>query len=308
MFKLGQFLVANTMRSGMVALACALLPWPFSLLAVVLVGFLSLAVSLRPGAYMLAWLFLPAMASTWKAPDDAIAYDMVFICGVLTFLYAAVIRYFRNWSRLLEAMLLIGLGYEAVLHLLPNAWLTQATDFLTKLVMANLIANLPHEAASIKAMVTAMSPYLLGGLYSVFAFLSMLSLMLARAWHLQVTMPMEGRKEFYFMRMPRLLGLVAAILMICHYEWSSAWMVVVTQLFMLPFMFAGMSLYAYGLRGLSLRASTWRWVFLALSMVLMLLYARYFVLGLAAIGFADSLINFRKLQLLRFKRIKRASS
>jgi hypothetical protein len=308
MLKLGQFLVANTTRCGMIALACALLPWPFSLLAVVLVGFMSLAVSLRPGAYLLAWLFLPAMASTWKAPDDAIAYDIVFLCGVLTFIYAAVIRYFRNWSRLLEAMLVIGLVYEAILHLLPTVWLIQATDFLTKLVLDNLIANLPHEVASIKAMVTALSPYLLGGLYSVFAFLSMWSLMLARVWHLQVTMPTEGRKEFYFMRMPRLLGFVAAILMICQYEWSSAWLVVVTQLFMLPFMFAGMSLYAYGLRAFSQRASTGRWVILALSIVFILLYARYFVLGLAALGFADSLLNFRKLQLVRFKRIKRASS
>lgn len=304
MQKLGRFVLASPVKAGILALALMFLPWPFCMAAAVVVGLATLSREAKDSAVLLAWVILPAAAATWKAPAIAMPYDVSFMLCVVTWIYAVALRQLRNWSRLLEFTLGLGLLYLGLLQALPAAWYDQATSHLQQQVMDYLAQLVPADMSFYRQMLSTATPYLLSGLYAGFALVSVGLLMLARVWQLQLGAVSQQALEFYGMRIDRRVSAVAVALMVATFVWPYPWLMMAAQYAVLPFIVAGMSLLAFMLKFKLQFNKVLRLVCLVLSFVLLLLVPKV-LMAFIVLGVADSFVNIRK---FNFYRIKRASS
>lgn len=304
MQRLGRYVLGNIVKAGIFALALLLLPWPFCVTSAVVVGLVALSRGPKDSAYLLSWVILPAVAATWKAPSIAVTYDVAFVLCAMTWLLAVALRYLRNWSRLLELTVALGLCYLGVLQALPTAWVNSATNDLQQLVLGYAAQIMPTDMNFYRDMLSSVAPYLLGGLYSGFALLAIMMLMLARSWQLHIGAAFEHLLELYNIRIDRRITLLAILVIAASYVWQFDWLIVATQLVTLPLLFAGVSVLGFWLKFRAPLSKALRVVCLVLSIICLMLIPKV-LLGFMILGVVDSLFNVRKLNLFR---IKRASS
>jgi len=300
--KIGQYLLANNIRASIVALICILLPWPFNAAAAVIVGMVSLQRGVVAGLSVLAWVVLPAVAATWKAHEFALTYDIAFLICALTWLFAALLHWQRNWARVLELAAFLGMVVILGVTLVPHGIIMNWLAGLEKLVLDQLTQVMQIDAGMVKQVMEQHAYFLLGGLYATPTILALIYLMLARSWQLAIVEPEKRRLEFYVIRIrwvPALiLLLMIAAAAISHAQWLGAMVVIAC----IPFVFAGLSLIMC-VAAIEGRNKYLRMGLLIIAIAVLLFVAQIAILLLAFIGFIDSWINFRKLEILRTKRV-----
>ncbi|OGO91197.1 MAG: hypothetical protein A3F10_01865 [Coxiella sp. RIFCSPHIGHO2_12_FULL_42_15] len=303
MQKIGQYLLANNLRASLITLACMLLPWPLDASAVIILILVTLHHGALKGLGVLAWAILPAAAATWKSPAMAIPYDVAFITGVFGWGFSSLLRLTRSWSRILELAAAMGVIVVLAIHLLPSPLLAVIADGLQRIILENLQHAVQSDLAPVKEALGKIAAYLLGSLYTVFALFSIICVMLARLWQLKlIAAAGEKRIEFYSIRVSRILAVFSALVVIAMFTWKINWLVSLSQVAILPFVFAGFSMLIY-LNMINQSHKYWRFVLLLTAVMILLFLPRYLLISLALVGFVDSWINFRKWHFLRIKRV-----
>lgn len=303
MQRFGQYLLANSVRASLMALACLLLPWPLSAIAAIIVAFVTLQQGAVKGLMLLSWVVLPAAAATWKSPEMAIPYDIAFLTCIFCWGFSSLLRLTRSWARVLELATAMGVLFVLCIHLLPNELLTSIADGLERIILQNLQQAMQSDLAAITDIVHKIAPYLLGSLYTLFALIAVIGLMLARLWQLKIIATQNERRiEFYSIRVSRFLAVFSAGVIVAMFSWQEDWLVALSQIAVLPFVFGGFSLLIY-VNMVNQTHKYWRLILVLAAVMILLFLPRYLLIALALLGFVDSWIDFRKLHFLRIKRV-----
>jgi len=302
--RLGHYLLANNLRSSLATLIGVLLPWPGNAIAAVIVALVTLQSGVVPGLGLLAWAILPAVAATWKLPQAALLYDISFLVCAFCWFFAALLHKFRNWSRVLEAATVLGAILVVSIYLLP----LPIQNFLLgglEHVLAQPIHQIVQMDKEFFQSFDSISPLLIGGLYMVIALISIIYLMLARIWQFAI-FSSQQKHEFYHIRIHRILALAVALIVISTFIWRIEWLISLTSIVLLPFIFGGFSLLLYiftsSLSGSKSTSSMYYSYFIpVIAALILLFFPKLVLLFMAGIGFIDSWIDFRKLRILSIR-------
>ncbi len=284
MTKIGQYLLGSNLRASFVALLCALLPWPLSITAAIIVNFVTLSKGAKSGLAVLAWVALPSIAL--MVLRQVSMYDFTLIFALFAYLIALYWRRFPNWRQLILGLVIIAAAVVLVVHMIhpdvKQIWQSAYNQFKSS-------ANWPevfkaHQAELDKSFRSISS--ILTGLAAAFAvFMLALSLWLARHWRNEKLGDYCVHKAF---------SIIAFLMFVTAGFVNAGWLVDLLPLVLLPFIFGALSL----LHAVAEKKNFMR-IALACFYALLILFTSLMVFVLvllAVVGFIDSWFNFRQRQ------------
>jgi len=289
MKRIGQYLLSSHQKAAIAALLAALLPligFPGHLIALAIVGLVTLDKGAKAGLGIVAWVALPAICFLVLKQVGLI--DFQFIQYVIMWLLAMLLRQFQSWGMVLEGLALLMVLAIAGLHLFTGdltAWWT--------VHMHTLIGNVSSELSSkeqqeLNQFVTYVSPYATGFVaFGVTGFV-ILMLMFARWWQsvieeqrLMYAGFLQTRIAIWF----AILGIVMVLLACFHISFAMDCL----PMILMPFAISGLALlhfFADKKRILLWPVVAVYFAFVFLGIIIISL--------LALIGFLDTWFHFRK--------------
>lgn len=301
MQRLGQYLLTNNLRMCIAVLACMLIPYfPFGIFAAILVALVTLQRGALVGLGVLAWALLPSIATNIKfaqMADLAMQYDGAFLLSLVAWFLACSLRYFRNWSRVLETAGFAAVVVMVLFLLIP----TGITAPLMLAFKAHLIESVSHmlqvDANMLAPVKQIQDVQLAGWMFASVVFSALISIVIARVWHLAIIAPDKQRGELYHVRMGKVAATIAAAVIVAALATRAGFLVGLLPVAFILLAFAGFSVVRYvvatKVKSTMAIAATFVITFL---MVLFLLQFAVIVLTLLCI--ADSWIDLRRLKIL----------
>lgn len=302
MQKLGKYLLADSLRACLAALLCVLLPWPGNAMAAVIVALVTMQRGSLRGLAVLAWTALPAIAASWKWHQVALFYDVAFVICFLCWLFASLLVAFKRWSHVLESVAVVGAVVTIVSFIMPTAWHAFIVTSLENSLREVITSTMQVDAKMVQQSLHVIAPYLLSLVYLVWALASVVYLMLARLWHLNIFAPNKVHNEFYMIRIGLVAVIATLLLITVALVFHKNWMIALSMIMILPFLFAGISNLFYFL-ATRVPSVSMRCVVMLLGFLLLMFFPRYTLLALVLLGFVDACINIRNLRIFRIKRV-----
>lgn len=296
--KFGQYLLSHIVPAGLIACLCVMLPWPFSAIAALIVGLLTLEQGPAAGIVVLLWALLPAMATTLRAHPLALVFDTAFSIAVLVYLFALILRYWQSWRLTLLAVAGLGALVIFALSLLPVATISHATEQLVGIITERLRTAVPAQSALLEGQLKDHVGSLIAGFFAMPLLIAVIYLMLARRWQWAIKAPGVLQVELYRMHINwRVTAVLIAVLSVVSMQ-GFVWMPALLTVSAIPYLFAGYSVLLAAVA--SLRGQRWLWVGVLLMLTSVILLAlQYAVLVITLIGVVDSLIYLRRFTLFR---------
>lgn len=262
---------------------------------VIVVGFASLAlVALRRGwkeglaTALGSSLFLLVLAlfnqqGVWV---DLVAIPLLWL---LTVVVAEIYRQFAATAWMVNGAGLLGivlvLGAYLVLGDPAVHWMTLLNEHLRPLLVK---AQVAQNEAGLDALIAAMSQVMTGGIAAFISVLMIVSTLLARWWQAMLFNPGGFRKEFYELRLGRVMAWVMLLLIAASLIGEFSLTTNLVTVVWLLFFFQGMAV-IHGLIAQIGMSSAWL-VSIYMLLVLMPYYAAPVISGL---GFMDTWFDFR---------------
>lgn len=238
----GKFLLAKEANAVVIAFLCALLSvfnFPTGIIAVIIVGLVTLQKGPKSGLWLLAWIALPSIALL--ALRRVGLFDVLLFRCVLMWVFAVALRRYRVWSLLLEAIALLGVMLIVLLHLFfPHLQAWWRTELLA--YMKPLFLEAHWHIKLTTAQITALlAPIATGIVFFFIAGTLVLQLIIARFWQFSLFNPGAFAKEFTQIRAGMVsIILMALLLILALFKKQMA--LDAFPLALLPFFIAGLSL------------------------------------------------------------------
>lgn len=214
-YRLGQKLCEQSLFAGVFVLMAALLmllPLPgMDVLIGVVVAFVLFARGVAAALSLLAWLAIPVLAQLVLREMDMTFLMSVsaLVIGVLSFFLALVYRQFRQALSVAWLLTLLGVILVLYLHWRMPQLLPFLMHYIWTQVQALTQSGLPaSQVALLHERLVALSPWLLGLLWSVFSMSLWLYLCIAKVW--QQSLMNESTQLWSGLRLPH----AAVILML----------------------------------------------------------------------------------------------
>lgn len=174
---LGQYLLVDNRRAIVMAFIAMFLPLFGSLIAAIIVAFVTLAKGWRAGLSILVWLALPMVSLLVLRRVGY--FDMLFVNCVIVWLAALVLRTTQSWHVTIELSAVVGLLFVCVLHLyvsdVKHLWQLFFADYLqqyaamtgdmsAKQMMQSFVIIAPYASGliALQSMVSVWLPTYLG--------------------------------------------------------------------------------------------------------------------------------------------------
>lgn len=290
MQKLGHWLLAHHRNAIIVAFVCVLLAWlsmAFALLAMVIVGLVTLRKGYKAGLFILFWIAVPAVSLLYLGRVNG--YDALLLLSVAVWFFAVVYARYQSLSLVFEVATVIGflvvIGFHLTLPDVHQWWASSIMHYIKENNLSDVIKLSPNELAVVVDNAARMSTGIVVDEFIVFMFIG---LALARAWQGALFEPGLFGDEFRQLYFNRVVAIVFMLVVIGCFLKVDLLLDFFPVIF-LPFVFAGLSM-------LHLLVQKNKWLLILLSAVyvamLFLPIVPLFLLG--AFGYFDSWINFRK--------------
>lgn len=270
---LAEYAMSGRRQAVTVAVLFGLIPM-LNILSAAIVGLVVLRKGLQEGLLVLLWALLPA-GLQWVISDTT---PVIMLFGVTAL--AMLLRSSGSWSKVLVAATVLGLLTQLSLALQVD-YVATVEAFFTELLADNQgLASANGTAATPEDLVALLMQFY--GAYHILLFV--VCLIIARAWQASLYNPGGFRQEFHALRLdPRMVGLLLVLALAGMYgiEPLSDW---VALLCMAP-MFVGLAIIhcVVALR-------QWGAGVLVIGYLTLMLMSP----AVIALGFADSVFNFRK--------------
>ncbi len=291
MDKLGQYILHKNNRVAVLALVCALLGmWLllFDWFAAILVGLITLQKGYKSGLVVLAWVALPALSLMYLRQYGV--EDLLLARCALVWLFASLLRRKASWSWVIDMAAVLGVVAVGIFYFVQGGhpqqwWSIILTRFFAE---NNWLAGFWHlGAGQVQQMIQALAKFatglvVLGSLLDV-----LVMLYVARWWQSRIFNRTSLREELLHIRGGR-IALVLLMLGLVALALHPALIADFVPVLFLPFTIGGFSLFHAWVAG---KNSS---ILLLLLFYFFVLIFSFLLLIVAAIGFFDSLFNFRK--------------
>ncbi|MCX7121167.1 MAG: hypothetical protein NTZ67_05285 [Gammaproteobacteria bacterium] len=288
----GKFLLRKEVNAAVIAFICALFSvfnFPTGVVAVIIVGLVTLQKGPKSGFWLLAWVALPTIALL--ALREFGLFDVLLLRCILMWAVATCLRRYCSWMLLVEVATLLGVILVVLLHFyfphLHEWWRTELLTYMKPIISAShwdFKVTAPQFADLVAPMATGLVSFFIIGTL-------LLQLIIARFWQLSLVSPGSFVAEFTQIRVGRISTfLVVMLLLLGLFEKQIA--LDALPLVLLPFFAAGLSLMHFFAQQKK-----------KLIYVLILMYMGLFFLpavvisALAALAFIDTFCGFRKIKL-----------
>lgn len=292
---IGEFLLEKDAHAIVPAFLCALLPvFGFRIgspIAAIILGLVTLQKGAKSGAWVLAWVALPAIALL--VLRDVGLFDIFLLRCILIWALAVLLHRYCNWNLLIEGIVYIGVLLVFLLHFtvhgIQHWWIVHLTSTAKKLTtdLGWKMVISPTEFAKTLAPVAA------GLIALVFMGTVLLELLVARFWQSTLNSSVEFVKEFSQIRVSYRMALFLCLVLALTFLKLNGAAVEALPLALLPFLMAGLSLTHYWARK---RREWLRLTMLILMYVGMILLSGVVVPILFLIALIDMWCNFRKVK------------
>ncbi len=211
---------------------------------------------------------------------------LAILSNVMTYVFAILLRRNWSWSNILQVAALLGVLAISIVHLaypdVDDWWASQITHLYNQSLVKTGITDASSNAGSPLDAINSIKQFATGFVVAYILLTAIVQLMLARWW--QVVSVNQGRlgKEFYYIRLSSLTGLLFLAAMVFAYLENRVVLDILPVLCLL-FGGAGLSLTCY-LCGLMEPAKRRFWIsllYIALiyAMVVMALYPVFVILN-----------------------------
>lgn len=287
------FVLANRVRAGLIALAASLLPL-LSFVSFMVVGLVTLRKGLADGALVLVWAVVPSIALMISTGPSLTFYELV-IFYVLLLALAEVLRRYSSWGVVLEIVIVLFVVMIVLAHLfvpdLQAWWSIHLNKMAQPIIQSVSQAEGQAGAKKMSESIALAARFGTGLSLSLIMLWSVIMLFLSRWWQAVVFNPGGLRKELLAFRLGRLVTiafLICAVLAV----FRNALAMDCLPIFVVGFAIVGLCTAHFLLSSLSL-ATLW----LGLLYVSLILFAPYLVpvLAVAVVGLIDSFLDLKKL-------------
>ena len=277
---LAEYIMRGRRQATLVVGLSVAIPLLFWFGAVVL-ALVILRRGLSEGIPVLIWGGLPALA--WAMLGDPT--PLLLVLGVATL--ASLLRERHDWSLIVLAAAPLGLLYALVLlAMLHEDMVSLATELQG--MMPKVLGELGKDLseADMARLQSLMLPILAGLTGAVHAVMTLVSLILARAWQARLFNPGGFREEFHRLRLKPWMAVSLLLLVFVAPQFGD--MAMMAPVSTVPLLFAGLAL-VHGVVGIKQLSLAW----------LVALYVAVFFASQAAVplimllAFIDSLFDFR---------------
>ena len=284
--RFGIWLVVRHLNAGLAALACVLLSLiglPTSIIAGIIVAFVTLRAGPRAGLILLAWVALPALALLIRG--HASMFDLVWLRCFILWGLGTVLYYTHSWNLVLCVLTAIGVIAVALIHaFIPNVahtWYTLAMQMVQSIVGSEQAppaewGNIMHGFARFGSGVVLFCS--ITGLF--------LQILCARYWQASIYNPGGSRQELMRMRIQRWLSLALPICLLLAIFTNLAYFTDVIPVILFPFMIVGLvCLHVFAMAAPKLGV-------LVPVAYIATFFVMYLILVWSALGFIDAWANF----------------
>ncbi|OGT46687.1 MAG: hypothetical protein A3E82_01200 [Gammaproteobacteria bacterium RIFCSPHIGHO2_12_FULL_38_11] len=242
MNSIGKFLLVKERNAIITAFICALLSvfnFPTGIIAVIIVGLITLQRGPKSGLWLLAWIALPPIALF--ALRRVGLFDVLLFRCIFMWVFAVVLRRFHAWGLLLEGIALFGVVLIILLHLaFPNLqawWKTELLAYINPLVL-EAHSHIKLTAAQLTAFLVPMAT---GIVFFYATGTLILQLIIARFWQYSLFNPGAFAKEFIQIRVS-IISLVLVLFLLVFALFKKSMVIDAFPSALLPFFIAGLSL------------------------------------------------------------------
>ncbi|HDY99826.1 MAG TPA: hypothetical protein ENH72_15265 [Pseudomonas sabulinigri] len=277
---LAEYIMRGRRQATLVVGLSAAIPLLFWFGAVVL-ALVILRRGLSEGLPVIVWGGLPALA--WAMLGDPT--PLLLLLG--TALLAGFLRERSNWSLVVLASAPLGLVYALLLLAMLHEPMVALASELQK-VMPQVLGELGKDLseADMARLQSLMLPILAGLTGAIHAVMTLVCLILARAWQARLFNPGGFREEFHRVRLKPWMSVGLLLLVIVGPQFGD--MAVVAPVATVPLLLAGLAL-VHGIVGIKQLSLAW-----LIALYVALLFASQVVVPLIMLlAFIDSLFDFR---------------
>ena len=288
--RFGAYILGSPLHAGWVALVCAafslVLP-PAAWLGFIILGLVTLRVSLKAGIVVLCWILIPGII--WAIMRQPSWLVGLAVNGGLVLILGCILRRYSSWSYVLEIASLLGivgiLAAHGVATDLTQWWFVKLH---AQLQNSNMVGELGLSPADVQQLVKNIARFATGFWAALVLLSSILELLVARWWQATLYNPGGLRQEFYQIRISKWLTVVL-IAAIAGALFRYTFLADLLPVAVLPFVFAGLSLIHFVTYVKKIT------MFLLVSVyVVLFLFPQLIVGVLVMIALVDSWINLRQ--------------
>jgi hypothetical protein len=286
MEKLSQFLLAHRTQAMLLALTLAALPL-LSLLAIILLAFITLRQGWQAGLAILVAMLAPSVAVLFFVKVDVLSLVIVSSINILVWVLALELRRSLSWTWIIQIGAGIGIALVCVLHLIyPDVVLWWQENMQGYLVQAKqLWAGLPLDKMG--AFVHRTAHVATGAQVAMVLSMSLLFLMAGRYWQSRLFNPGQLKPELHAIRLPRSFVAVLIVLALAGFAKIGMFVdclpIIATVLAL-----AGLSVVHYIVEARKIR-DIWLVLFYIIGSLLIV----YFLVTLCLLGLIDSFWDLR---------------
>jgi hypothetical protein len=284
--RFGTWLVARHLNAGLAALACVLLSLiglPTSIIAGIIVAFVTLRVGPKAGLILLAWVALPAIALFIRG--HASMFDLVWLRCFILWGLGTALYYTHSWNLVLCMLTLIGVIGVALIHaLIPNVehtWYALGTQMIQSVVGQEHMPPAQWDSVMHSFARFGSGIVLFCSITGLF-----LQLLCARYWQASIYNPGGSRQELMRMRIQRWISLILPICILLAVFTNLAYFTDVIPVILFPFVIVGfVCLHAFMMTAPKLG-------FLVPVAYIATFFVMYLILVWSALGFVDAWVDF----------------
>lgn len=287
MHRFGEWLLAKPIHAAVVALILTLLPLiglPTDFLACIVVAFVTLRLGAKAGAYVLAWVAIPAIALLFLRAVGP--FDMMLVRSIIIWVMALILRRTTSWSNVLYGLAAIGIvavvGFHLVIQDSAAWWVARITQYLSAIAKdANIPAAELTEHARLVAQIATgtMALFLMLGVF--------MQLFIARFLQAAMFNPGGLRREGLNIRVSPVFGIALIALAVLSVMRVAVAIDCVPVLIM-PFLVSGFSLLHMCVEQKRI------WMIGLFLLYVATVLVPYVALVVALVGFLDSGVDIRR--------------
>lgn len=299
--RMTDFILQSRVQAMAAAFLLAFIPL-IGMISILIAALVTLRKGVVEGALVTFAATLPYLISYYASSIPAEQVQMVgmmlgviVLGNILTWVFAAVLRQFSNWSFTLELAALLGVLAVGIVHLVcPDVqgwWSTQLTAYFAK--TAQKVGELSSSDNALPAemqqqVVAAMKQYATGVVVATLLLNSLLLVVVARWWQAAVFNPGGLRKELYNIRLSHITGITLALILILAYL-GNEFALDVIPILCAVFFVAGLSLLHSAVQSAK---NGWLWLVLIYAGIVVLFPMSFFMVSMIALF--DTGMDFRK--------------
>lgn len=293
------FILRGRPQAMGVAFVCAFVP-VISSISVLIAAFVTLRKGIYEGALVTCAGLLPYLLSYVGAPVTQTTFALfaistIFISSIVTWLFAVILRQYKNWSLVLEVGAAIGVLAILLIHAfypdIQNWWATQLTGYFNQ--TTPYLAKLGGEDGEVvakmmeKQTVGYLKHFATGLIAASVLLNAVLQLFLARWWQAIIFNPGGLRKELYQIRLSYVAGIFFILGLISSYE-ANALSIDLMPVLYAVFCIAGLSI-LHVIFGRVKKG----WIGIGFVYVVLFWFFPMSVIFVSIAGLIDTFFNFR---------------